>query len=61
MSALEMWDDGVCIMRERLRRRDPSASSDEIEAALDRWLTTRSGAEHGDSDGGGVAWPRRPR
>ena len=56
--ALEMWDDGVCIMRESLRRRSPAASAAEIEASLDAWLTTRSGAEHGDGDGVVVAWPR---
>lgn len=60
-SALEMWDDGVCMMRERLRRLHPSASSTEIQAALDRWLATRPGAEDGDGDGVVVAWPRPQR
>lgn len=60
-SALEMWEDGVCIMRERLRRLHPSASNDQIEAELDRWLATRPGAEYGDSDGVVVAWPRPRR
>ncbi|MEO8553279.1 MAG: hypothetical protein ABI678_25070 [Kofleriaceae bacterium] len=50
--ALEMYD-GVCIMRENLRRRHPSASNDEIEAALD--------AEDGDGDGVVVPWPRPKR
>jgi hypothetical protein len=49
-----MWDDGVCIMRERLRRLQPSSSDAEIEAALDMWLTARPG----DSEGVVVAWPR---
>ena len=60
-SALEMWEDGVCIMRENLRRRFPTASADEIEVALDTWLRTRSGAEHGDGEGIVVAWPRPRR
>ncbi len=58
-AALEMWDDGVLIMRENLRRRNPGASEEQIEDALDRWLTTRPGAEFGDSDGVPVPWPRR--
>ncbi len=60
-SALEMWDDGVCIMRENLRRRSPTASPEEIEASLDAWLITRSGAEHGDGEGVPVGWPRPRR
>jgi len=57
-AALEMWDDGVQIMRANLRRSEPDASDEQIDAALDRWLTTRPGAEHGDSDGVRVVWPR---
>jgi hypothetical protein len=56
-NALEMWDDGVCLMRERLRRLHPSASDEEIEVKLDLWLTSRPG----DSDGVVVAWPRQRR
>ena len=37
-AALEMWDDGVQLKREQLRRRDPSASDDQIEAAISDWL-----------------------
>ena len=29
-----MWEDGVQIMRENLRRRSPNASEDEIEDQL---------------------------
>lgn len=54
--ALEMWEDGVCIMRENLRRRRPEASDGEIEAALDAWLKDRPG----DADGVVVPWPRLP-
>lgn len=49
--ALEMWEDGVAIMRENLRRRAPDATEQEIELALDAWLVTRPGAEHGDAEG----------
>jgi hypothetical protein len=56
--ALEMWEDGVCIMRENLRRRLPPS---EIEAALDAWLTERPGAEAGDGEGVIIGWPRPRR
>lgn len=53
-AALEMWEDGVCIMRENLRRRRPEASPEELEAALSAWLRDRPG----DADGVAIAWPR---
>jgi len=53
-AALEMWEDGMCIMRENLRRRRPQASDDEIEDALVAWRRDRPG----DADGVVVAWPR---
>lgn len=36
--ALEMWEDGVQLMRENLRRRASDASDAEIEARLAAWL-----------------------
>ncbi len=45
--ALEMWEDGVQIMRENLRRRMPDASESVIEVELDRWL---AGPDPGDWD-----------
>jgi hypothetical protein len=58
LDALEMWEDGVQIMRENLRRRSPHATDDEIEAELGRWL---AGPDLVDSDHVIVGWPRRPR
>lgn len=52
---LEMWEDGVQIMRENLRRRFPSATPAELE--LDRWL---AGPDELDSNFVRVEWPRRP-
>lgn len=60
-AALEMWADGVSIMRESLRRRRPGATADEIEAAVESWLQTRPGAELGDAEGVPVVWPRSRR
>lgn len=53
-AALEMWEDGVCIMRENLRRRMPDAAEEAIEDALHAWLRDRPG----DADGVVVPWPR---
>jgi len=58
LDALEMWEDGVQIMRENLRRRAPRATDAEIEAELTRWL---SGPDVLDSNYVLVEWPRRPR
>jgi glycine/D-amino acid oxidase-like deaminating enzyme len=53
-AALEMWEDGIAIMRANLRRRMPKATDDEVEAALDAWLCNRPP----DADGVPVPWPR---
>jgi hypothetical protein len=58
LDALEMWEDGVQIMRENLRRRVPRATDEEIEAELARWLAGPDGI---DSNHVVVDWPRRPR
>lgn len=50
-AALEMFDDGVALMRQNLRRADPEASEEEIERRLRAWLRHRPGAEHGDAVG----------
>lgn len=47
-AALEMWDDGVQIKRESLRRSDPSASDAELDARIGVWLAERAGEDHGD-------------
>ncbi|MEO7442783.1 MAG: hypothetical protein ABIW46_04545 [Acidimicrobiales bacterium] len=40
-TALAMADMGVRLMRQNLRRRDPSASETEIDVRLRRWLHDR--------------------
>jgi len=47
----ELFRASLEIMRQNLRRRDPSASDREIEERLQAWLFTRPGAELGDADG----------
>jgi len=49
--AFELFESGVDLMRQNLRRRHPAETPDEIEVRLGRWLATRPGAEHGDAVG----------
>ena len=49
--ALDLFESGVALMRQKLRRERPEAGDDEIEQALSDWLGERPGAEHGDAPG----------
>jgi hypothetical protein len=49
--AFELFESGIDIMRQNLRRRYPEDTPDGIEARLETWLRTRPGAEHGDAEG----------
>jgi Rv0078B-related antitoxin len=44
----DLFDAGLDIMRQNLKRADPSAADDEIDRRLVRWLHERPGAEAGD-------------
>jgi hypothetical protein len=48
---LDLFDAGVQLMRQNLRRTFPEANEQEIERKLVTWLRERPGAEHGDSPG----------
>jgi hypothetical protein len=48
---LDLFDAGVQVMRQNLRRQDPEADEQEIDRRLSAWLRTRPGAEHGDCSG----------
>ena len=50
-TTLDLFETGVAMKRQSLRRSHPRASDDEIERRLQRWLLDRPGAEHGDSPG----------
>ena len=58
--ALELFETGVAMMRQKLRREHPEWSDSQLEARLAEWLQDRPGAEHGDAVGRPVPWPRRP-
>jgi hypothetical protein len=60
-AALALFDAGVAMMRQNLRRADPQADDATISARLQAWLTTRPGAEHGDAEGRPIDFPRSSR
>ncbi|MGH3982058.1 MAG: hypothetical protein ACRDST_05060 [Pseudonocardiaceae bacterium] len=49
--ALELYEVGERMLRQRLRRERPDAAPDEIDAEVGAWLRRRPGAEHGDHPG----------
>lgn len=56
--ACDLFDAGVAMMRQTLRRRLPAAPESAIADALAAWLRERPGAEHGDAPGRLREWPR---
>jgi hypothetical protein len=59
--ALELYDLGERMLRQKLRRRHPEASGGQIDALVADWLERRPGAEGGDAEGRRVPWPRPRR
>ena len=57
--ALELYEVGEAVMRQNLRRANPTLSEAEIERRLVAWLQERPGAEGGDAVGRVSPWPRR--
>jgi hypothetical protein len=57
--ALDLSELGEAMLRQRLRRKHPGATPDEIEAHVIAWRSRRPGAEQGDAVGRPVPWPRR--
>ena len=50
-ATLDLFQTGVDLMRQNLRRRHPSATDQEIDRLLQQWLHERPGAEAGDCPG----------
>jgi len=48
---LDLFDAGVELMRQNLRRGNPRADEQEINRRLGTWLRQRPGADSGDSSG----------
>lgn len=57
-TALALFELSVSMMRQRLRRKNPTASEAEIDRLLTVWLQDRPGAPGGDCPGRVRAWPR---
>jgi len=55
--AFDLYQVAEDIQRQNLRRRNPSATDEEIERGIREWLAKRPGAEHGD----GVGRPRKAK
>ena len=48
---LDLFETGLDLMRQNLRRSHPEAGDEEIELLLHEWLLDRPGAESGDCPG----------
>ena len=57
--ALDLFEAGAEMMRQKIRRDHPDLADHEVEARLCSWLRERPGAEFGDAVGRRAAWPRR--
>ena len=53
-TTLELFENGLDLMRQNLRRNHPEAGDEEIERLLHEWLVNRPGAESGDCPGRAV-------
>jgi hypothetical protein len=58
LTAFDLFEAGVDMMRHRLFREHPDASPEKIEELLGAWLMHRPGAELGDAPGRPATWPR---
>lgn len=54
-----MFETGLGLMRQNLRRAHPQATDDEVDRRLRQWLRERPGARWGDSRGRAVDVRRR--
>ena len=50
-TTLDLFNTGLDLMRQNLRRDHPQANEDEIDRRLRQWLQARPGAEAGDCPG----------
>lgn len=50
-ATLDLFETGLDLMRQNLRRSHPVAGDEEIERLLRKWLVHRPGAEFGDCPG----------
>ncbi len=60
-TTLDLFNTGLELMRQNLRRQHPEAAEDVIDRRLNQWLLERPGAELGDSPGRAVDLDARRR
>ena len=53
-TTLDLFDTGLALMRQNLRRSHAEAGDGKIERLLQEWLVHRPGAESGDCPGRAV-------
>ncbi|MPY89721.1 MAG: hypothetical protein GEU99_17590 [Luteitalea sp.] len=58
LMAGDLFETGVALKRQQIRRGNPRMSEEEVERRLAEWLRHRPGAEHGDAEGKVITWPR---
>ena len=56
-TALDLFEAGVEMVRQKLRRDHPDLAEREIAARVGTWLRERPGAEFGDAVGRRLSWP----
>jgi hypothetical protein len=52
---LDLFEAGLQIMRQNLKRRHPDLGANEIDSMLEEWLLRRDGALNGDAPGRSVS------
>jgi hypothetical protein len=60
-TVFELFEAGVEMMHQTLRRKHPRLDDDEIQKLVTKWLRHRPGAEYGDAVGRPGKWPREAR
>lgn len=50
-TTLDLFESGLDLMRQNLRRNHPAATDEEIDRLLGEWLLERPGAQSGDCPG----------
>ena len=50
-TTLDLFQTGIDVMRQNLRRRHPDASDEDVDELVREWLLERPGAESGDCPG----------
>jgi len=53
---LDLFQSGMEMKRQSLRREFPDLTEEELEARVKTWLQDRPGAEHGDCSGKPGRW-----